>query len=124
MLKNWGFRGLDRHETAFSIAAMKQADALIERILFLQGQPDLQDLGYLHIGEDPAEMLACDLKMENQALPLLRRAIAGCERSADSVSRELLEPLLENHEHCMHWQETQLGLIDAMGLENYLQSQA
>lgn len=124
MLKNWGFRKLDHRETECSMAAMKAADRLIERILFLDGRPDLQNLGYLHIGENPAEMLACDQKMESLALPSLRKAIARCERSADYVSRQLLDALLEGHERRLHWQEIQLGLISTMGLENYLQSQA
>ncbi|NJD05499.1 MAG: bacterioferritin [Methylococcaceae bacterium] len=124
MLGNWGFHRLNREQTAHSTAAMKQADALIERILFFDGRPDLGNLGYLHIGENPAEMLAAARKMETLLLAVLRQALASCERWSDSVSRALLETLLECHERRLHWQEIQLGLIEAMGLENYLQSRA
>ena len=122
MWKDWGLKELNEHEYQESVDEMKHADKLIERILFLEGLPNLQELGKLYIGEHTQEMLECDLKQEHLAIPLLREAIAYCESERDFVSRELLESILDNEEEHVDWLETQLGLIDKVGIENYLQS--
>lgn len=122
MYKNWGLEKLDEYERKESIDEMKHADRLIQRILFLDGLPNLQDLGKLYIGQNPKEILSCDLKLENEAIPLLREAIACCETVSDYISRELLEDILENEEEHVDWLETQLALIDKIGEQNYLQS--
>lgn len=123
MYKNWGFHKLNEKEYHESIDEMKHADKLIERILFLEGLPNLQNLGKLLIGENPQEMLECDLKLEKDGVPLLREAIAYCETIRDYISRELFEDILESEEEHIDWLETQLGLIEKVGVHNYLQSQ-
>jgi bacterioferritin len=123
MYENWGLNKLGKHEYDESIDEMKHADRLTKRILFLEGLPNLQDLGKLLIGENTQEMLACDLRLEQQGLQDLRAAIAYCEQVGDYGSRELLEDILEAEEEHVDWLETQLSLIKAVGLENYLQSQ-
>lgn len=123
MLKDWGLKRLGDYEYEESIDEMKHADQLIERILFLEGLPNLQDLGKLMIGQDVKEILECDLKMEEMAIPDLRVAIAHCESVRDYVSRELLESILESEEEHVDWLETNLGLIENIGIENYQQSQ-
>lgn len=122
MYKNWGFKKLNDYEYEESIDEMKHADWLIERILFLEGLPNLQDLGKLYLGEHPKEMLECDLKMEQEAVPLLKEAIAYCETVADYISRELFEKILDNEEEHIDWLETQFERIEQVGMENYLQS--
>ena len=122
MFKNWGLTKLDEYEYKESIDEMRHADQLIERILFLEGLPNLQDLGRLRIGEDTAEILQADLELEHEAIPELRQAIAHCESVNDYVSRELLENILENEEEHVDWLETQIGLIEKLGLENFQQS--
>jgi len=122
MYKDWGLKELGDHEYHESIDEMKHADALIERILFLEGIPNLQDLGKLMIGENTQEILKCDLQLELKAVPDLKEAIQYCESVKDFTSRELLEDILESEEEHIDWLETQLGLIDKVGLENYLQS--
>ena len=123
MYKDWGLKELAEHEYHESIDEMKHADRLTERILFLEGIPNLQDLGKLMIGENTQEMLKCDLKLELQAVPDLKEGIAYCESVGDYTSRELLEDILESEEEHIDWLETQLGLIDKVGIQNYLQSQ-
>jgi bacterioferritin len=123
MYKNWGFAKLNEKVYHESIDEMKHADLLIERILFLEGLPNLQDLGKLLIGENPLEMLKCDFKLEHEAIPPLRDAIAYCEEVKDYISREIFERILENEEEHVDWLETQLELIEQIGLQNYLQSQ-
>ncbi|QSB00352.1 bacterioferritin [Methylomonas sp. EFPC1] len=123
MFKNWGFQKLNEKEYHESIDEMKHADKLIERILFLEGLPNLQSLGRLMIGENPKEMLECDLKLEHLALPLLKEAIAYCESINDYVTRELFEHILESEEEHVDWLETQMDLIEKVGIQNYLQSQ-
>lgn len=123
MFKNWGFHKLNEKEYHESIDEMKHADVLIERILFLDGLPNLQNLGKLMIGETPEEMLRCDLKLEHEAIPPLKEAIAYCEQVKDYVSREIFEHILENEEEHVDWLETQFELIDKIGIQNYLQSQ-
>lgn len=122
MYKNWGFKELADHEYHESIDEMKHADKLVERILFLDGIPNLQNLGKLLIGENVREMIGCDLTLELKAIPDLREAIAYCESVRDYQSRELLEEILESEEEHVDWLETQLSLIDKITLENYLQS--
>ena len=123
MYKNWGFHKLNEKEYHESIDEMKHADELIERILFLEGLPNLQNLGKLMIGENPEEMLRCDLKLELEAIPLLKEAIAYCEQIKDYISSEVFEHILENEEEHVDWLETQFELIDRVGIQNYLQSQ-
>jgi len=123
MFRNWGLKKLDEYEYHESIDEMKHADRLINRILFLEGLPNLQQLNKLLIGENVSEVLRCDLDLEYQALPLLREAIAYCESVNDYVTRELFEDILESEEEHVDWLETQLELIDRIGLQNYQQSQ-
>ncbi len=123
MFRNWGLKRLDEYEYHESVDEMKHADHLINRILFLEGLPNLQQLNKLLIGESVPEALKCDLQLEMAALPLLREAIAYCESVSDYISRELLEDILDSEEEHVDWLETQLGLIDKTGLQNYLQSQ-
>jgi bacterioferritin len=123
MLKNWGLGGLDRSEYGYSIKAMKQADALIERILFLEALPNLQNLRKLLIGEDVPEILGNDLALQTDIRKGLQSGLAACEAARDYVSRELLEELLEQTEEHIDWIESQVWLIGHTGLENYLQSQ-
>ncbi len=122
MYKNWGYTELAEHEYKESIDEMKHADKLIERILFLDGLPNLQTLGKLLIGESPKEALACDLKLEMQAVPDLKAGIADAEKLGDYVSRELFEHILESEEEHIDWLETQLNLIGQLGEVPYLQT--
>ena len=122
MYKDWGLTRLGDKEYEESIDEMKHADQLIERILFLEGLPNLQHLGKLYIGEHTREMLECDLKLEMQAIPDLQEGIAYAESIRDYASRELLASILSSEEEHVDWLETQLSLIDRIGLENYQQS--
>jgi bacterioferritin len=124
MFGNWGLKKLEEYEYKESVDEMKHADKLIERILFLEGLPNLQDLGKLLIGEGPREALECDLRQEQAARPALQDAIAYCESIRDFVSRELLQDILESEEGHIDWLETQLQLIDSEGIQNWVQSQA
>lgn len=123
MHKNWGFVKLNNAAYKKSILDMKQADRLIERILFLEGLPNLQALGKLYIGEDTPECLKCDMTFEHAQIPQVKKAIALCEEHRDYVSRDLLTKILEEEEEYLDWLEMQLSLIEKMGLENYLQAQ-
>lgn len=122
MCKNWGLGKLNEKEYKRSIKAMKQADDLIERILFLEGLPNLQDLGKLYIGEDVPELIANDLRLGTEVVADLRTVIAQCEQEQDYVSRDLLEAILEEEEEQVDWLETQQWLMQNAGVENYLQS--
>ena len=122
MYKNWGYKELAEHEYKESIDEMKHADRLIERILFLDGLPNLQTLGKLLIGESPKEVMECDLRLEMAAVPDLKAAIVDCERLGDFVSRELFASILESEEEHIDWLETQLGLIAKLGENPYLQT--
>jgi bacterioferritin len=123
MYKNWGLELLNNRSYKKSIKDMKQSDDLIERILFLQGLPNLQHLERLRIGEETTEMLACDLVLQNDLMQMLRTAIALCEQKQDYVTRDLLEALLHYEEDHMDWIEAQQYLIAEIGIQNYLQSQ-
>ncbi len=123
MLEDWGLKRLAEHENHESIDEMKHADKIIERILFLEGLPNLQDLGKLLIGQDVEQIIQCDLDMEMQAIPDLREAINFCESCDDFVSRALLREILDSEEEHVDWLETQQGLIAKMGIQNYIQSQ-
>jgi bacterioferritin len=122
MFKNWGLEELNEKAYKKSIQDMKQADQLIERILFLQGLPNLQQLGRLQIGENTTEMLQCDLNVETNQVAELRDAVALCEQERDYVSRELLASILEYEEEYIDWIEVQQFLISTTGIENYQQS--
>ena len=124
MLKHWGVTKLGDYEYKESLDEMKHADRLINRILFLDGLPNLQDLDKLLIGESVQELLECDLKLEQAAMPRLREAIAYCETVKDFISRELFEAILESEEEHVDFLETQLGLIPKIGIENYIQLQS
>ena len=123
MYKNWGLEKLNEKSYKKSIKDMKQADSLIERILFLEGLPNLQRLGKLYIGEETQEMLQCDMDFELEQIPLLKKSVALCEEKQDYVTRDLLEDILEYEEDYVDWLETQQYQINALGIENYLQSQ-
>ena len=124
MLKNWGVTKLGQHEHHESIDEMKHADRLIERILFLEGLPNLQDLDKLLIGENVQEVLECDLKLEQKGLADLRPAIVHCESVRDFATRDLLSDILDNEEDAVDFIETQLALIKSIGIENYIQLQS
>lgn len=122
MYKNWGLTELAEHEYHESIDEMKHADKLIERILFLDGLPNLQNLGKLMIGENPREVVQCDLKLEEKAIPDLRDAIEHCEKVRDYASRDLLRSIIVSEEEHVDYLETQLSLMDRLGDQLYLQS--
>jgi len=123
ILENWGFGKLGQHEYAESIDEMKHADRLVQRILHLEGLPNLQDLGKLYLGENVEEIFRGDLKLEHIAHPLYREAIGYCESCCDYATRDLLSAILASEEEHIGWLETQLGLIERLGLPNYLQTQ-
>ena len=123
MLEDWGFAALGDKEYKESIEEMQHADEIIQRILFLEGLPNLQDLGKLRIGENVRELLECDLAMENQAIPDLRDAVKHADQVRDYVSRDLFNKILIDEEGHVDWLETQLSLMDKIGEQNYLQSQ-
>jgi len=122
MAKNWGLKKLGEREHHESIDEMKHADLLIERILFLEGLPNLQELGKLRIGENAKEIVACDLALEMEAIPALKTAIFECEAKQDFVTRDLLRGILDSEEAAVDWLETQQGLIEQMGLQNWILS--
>ena len=122
MMKDWGFNTLGDKEYEESVDEMKHADELINRILFLEGLPNLQDLGNLRIGEDVPEMLQCDLNLELDAIPDLKAGIAYCEAHKDFVTRDLFDSILKSEEDHVDWLETQIALIEKIGEQNYLQS--
>ena len=123
MYKGWGMTNLAEHEYEESIDEMKHADMLVQRILFLEGLPNLQDLGALQIGEHTQEMIQADLDLELKAIPDLRDGIEYCEEVRDYVTRDLLRDILDSEEEHVDWLETQKGLIERMGIENYVQAQ-
>lgn len=123
MLKNWGLMKMAKHEYEESIEEMKHADKLIERVLTLEGLPNLQDLGKLYIGENAVETMRCDLIIEKASHQHLKDAVAYCEQVRDYVSRELFVQILDDTEEHIDFLETQIELIDKVGLPNYLQSQ-
>ena len=122
IFKDWGLTGLGDYEFQEAVDEMKHADVLIERTLFLEGLPNLQDIGKLRIGEHTQEMLECDLALEMEAIPDLREAVEYCESCKDYVSRDLFDSILESEEEHVDWLETQLDLIARVGIENYQQS--
>ena len=123
MLKDWGLNKLGDYEFKESVDEMKHADSLVERTLFLEGLPNMQDLGKIRIGENVPEILRCDLDLELDAIPDLRAAVAYCEAHKDYVSRDLFDSILKSEEEHVDFLETQLDLIEKVGLQNYLQSQ-
>jgi len=123
IFKDWGLTALGDYEFQESVDEMRHADQLIERILFLEGLPNMQDIGKLRIGEHTQEMLASDLALEMDAIPDLREAIEYCESCRDYVSRDLFDSILDSEEGHVDWLETQLDLISRVGIENYQQSQ-
>ena len=122
MYKNWGLEKLNEKEYEESIDEMKHADMLIERILMLEGLPNLQDLGKLYIGENVLEMLECDLRLESEAIPAYRDAVTHCEKVGDYVSRDLFSHILSSEEEHYDWLETQIELFGKIGEQNYMQS--
>jgi len=120
MFEDWGLKELAEFTLHESIDEMKHADNITQRILFLEGLPNLQDLGKIHIGEATEEMLRCDLDLEMRAIPDLREAIAYCESVQDYVSRDLFRTILDDEEEHVDWLEAQLYLIENMGIQNYL----
>ena len=124
MLGDWGLSELAEHVYKESIDEMKHADRLIKRVLFLGGLPNLQDLGKLMIGENVEEVLHCDLRLEQHAYPELKDAIAHCENVRDYGSRDVFEDILESEEEHIDWLQTQLRLIEQMGIQNFVQMQA
>jgi len=123
MYENWGLKFLAAKEYEESIDEMKHADEIIKRILFLEGLPNLQDLGRLRVGENPREMLECDLALEAEAIPMYRDAVEYCESARDYVSRDLFQTILDDEEDHLDWLETQIELMERVGEQNYLQSQ-
>ena len=123
MLKHWGLGKLAKKEYEESIGEMKHADWLMDRIFMLDGLPNLQDLGKLQVGEDVPEILACDLRSEQGAQATIKEGMAHCESVRDYVSRDLLQKILDDTEEHIDFLETQIDLIEKVGLPNYLQSQ-
>lgn len=123
MFNDWGMEEIGEHEYKKSIKDMKQADKLIERILFLEGLPNLQDLGKLRIGENTEEILKSEMALEEAQIADLREAIVLCEKKGDFVTRDLLEGIIEDEEEYLDWLESQMYLVENAGIQNYIQSQ-